>query len=214
MPSITFEELDEGTKQAMTASGRGKLEWASSRMVVLRKLGSEIMGRGHLSGKRIAMSLHPEAKTGVLALTLARAGAIVRLTTCNPLSTDDEVSLGLKTFNVAPGTLEVRARKHIDRVEYYSALNWALDISPQIVIDDGGDLVRLLHTERRDLLKEVLGGCEETTTGIIRLKAMAAEGRLEFPMMDVNDCAMKHLFDNRYGTGQSTLDGIMTATNL
>ncbi len=214
MTNITFDDLDEGTRQVMTASGRGKLEWASSRMVVLERLGSEIRERGHLSGKRIAMSLHPEAKTGVLALTLARAGAHVRLTTCNPLSTDDEVSLALVKFDVSPGTLEVRARKGIARDEYYSALNWALDMSPQIVIDDGGDLVRLLHTERRDLLKDVLGGCEETTTGIHRLKAMAAEGRLEFPMMDVNDCAMKHLFDNRYGTGQSTLDGIMTATNL
>ena len=147
-------------------------------------------------------------------MTLARCGADVRLASCNPLSTDDSVSLALQGIDVSPGTLDVHARRGEDTEQYYEGLNWALDIKPHIVIDDGGDLVKLLHTERKELLPEILGGCEETTTGIIRLKALQAEGQLLFPVMDVNDCDMKHLFDNRYGTGQSTIDGILNATNL
>ncbi|OYT43651.1 adenosylhomocysteinase [Thermoplasmatales archaeon ex4484_6] len=191
--------------------GMARLGWAEEHMPVLKELAKEIRERGSLKDRRIAMALHTEAKTGVLALSLARAGALVRLVSCNPLSTDDTVAAALKGTHP---NLAVRAKKGESRDEYYSNLNWALDMKPHILIDDGGDLVKLVHTERQDMLPGILGGCEETTTGIIRLKAMEREGKLRFPVMNVNDCAMKHLFDNRYGTGQSTLDGILTATNI
>ena len=193
----------------LVEEGRRKLEFARSRMPVIKALGDEIKEKGTLRDVPVSMALHTEAKTGILALTLAEAGAKVRLTSCNPLSTDDSVVQALQNT----GKLKVNAKYGQTREDYYKSLNWALDQRPQVVIDDGGDLVRLLHTERRDLLKHVKGGCEETTTGIIRLKALQSEGGLEFPMMDVNNCLMKHLFDNRYGTGQSTMDGILTATN-
>src|SRR5438445_390178 len=147
-------------------------------------------------GKKIGMALHTEAKTGVLALTLKEAGAKVRLASCNPLSTDDSVAAAL---NEKFG-LETYAKKWETADQYYENLNRVLDLGPDIVVDDGGDLVHLLHTKRRDLLKSVRGGNEETTTGIIRLRAMEREGKLEFPVVDVNDAKMKHLFDNRYGT--------------
>ncbi|MFO8051847.1 MAG: adenosylhomocysteinase [Thermoplasmatota archaeon] len=195
--------------------GDARLQWARSHMPVLRTLGKEIEKRGVLRGKRIAMALHTEAKTGILAQTLAGCGAEVRLASCNPLSTDDSVSFALGRQEIeGVGSLKVRARKGESREMYYQGLNWALDLKPHIVIDDGGDLVRLLHTERSEMLPGVLGGCEETTTGIIRLKALEREGKLKFPVMNVNDCDMKHLFDNRYGTGQSTMDGVLNATNL
>ncbi len=178
---------------------------------IMDDLGNEIKKRGSLKGVKIAMALHTEAKTGVLAVKLAESGAKVRLTSCNPLSTDDRVASFLMDHHE---NLEVRARYDIGREDYYKALNWALDMEPDILIDDGGDLVKLVHTERTELLKNIKGGCEETTTGIIRLKAMADENKLKFPMMNVNDCSMKHFFDNRYGTGQSTIDGILNATNL
>jgi adenosylhomocysteinase len=209
-----FEDFPEEDIVDLLGKGKSRLEWATTHMPVLNILGKEIRERGALKGKKIAMALHTEAKTGVLAMTLARCGAEVRLASCNPLSTDDSVAFALQSADSAPGSLEVRARYGESNEKYYEALNWALNMGPEIVIDDGGDLVKLLHTERRDLLSNILGGCEETTTGIIRLKALQAQERLEFPMMDVNDCDMKHLFDNRYGTGQSTMDGIMNATNL
>jgi len=209
-----FSDLPEDEREDLLERGRDRLEWARSHMFVLNTVGAEIKDRGNLQDKRIAMALHTEAKTGVLAMTLARCGAHVRLASCNPLSTDDCVSLALQETDVSPGTLEVHARRGEETKQYYEGLNWALDIKPHIVIDDGGDLVKLLHTERKELLPDILGGCEETTTGIIRLKALQAENALLFPVMDVNDCDMKHLFDNRYGTGQSTIDGILNATNL
>ena len=211
---LTFEDLDDETKNELIDEGEKKLKWAESHMPVLKAIGEEISSNGKLKGRKIAMALHTEAKTGVLALTLAGAGADVRLTSCNPLSTDDPVAYSLNFQKVEPGSLEVRARYKESEEDYYRALNWAIYMKPYIIIDDGGDLMKLLHTDRRENLEYVLGGCEETTTGIIRLKALQAEGKLEFPMMNVNDCQMKHFFDNRYGTGQSTLDGIMTATNL
>lgn len=214
MNRILFEDLEQEERDALISAGAKKLGWAEDHMPVLRKIGDDIRTNGTLNGIRIAMALHTEAKTGILALTLARAGAVVRLTSCNPLSTDDPVAIALPLEDVSPGSLEVRARYGQSRDEYFEALNWAIDLEPQVVIDDGGDLVKLLHTERRDMLPHVIGGCEETTTGIIRLISLQKEGKLEFPMMDVNNCDMKHLFDNRYGTGQSTVDGILTATNL
>ena len=179
-------------------------------MPVLAAIRADLVKSKVLKGLRIGMALHTEAKTAVLALTLAEVGAKVRLASCNPLSTDDTVAAALtERYH-----LETFAKKWQTTQEYYESLNRVLDLKPQIVIDDGADLISLLHTKRRDLLHEVVGGNEETTTGVLRLRAMEREGALAFPVIDVNDAKMKHLFDNRYGTGQSTLDGIMTATNL
>ncbi len=158
-------------------------------------------------GLKIGMALHVEAKTGILALTLRDGGAKVRLASCNPLSTDDSVVDALKELK-----MEVYAKKGENREEYYENIHKVLEIEPDIIIDDGGDLTTLLHTEYSHI--PILGGNEETTTGVLRLKVMEKNGILRFPMFDVNDARMKHLFDNRYGTGQSTLDGIMSATNL
>ncbi len=186
------------------------MEWARSHMDVLNEVRKSLIEEQSLKGLKVGMALHVEAKTGMLALTLAEAGAQVRLASCNPLSTDDSVSAALKKHY----RLEVFAKKWESSEEYYANLNSVLDMEPDFVIDDGADLITILHTKRRDLLAKVKGGNEETTTGIIRLKAMANEGRLEFPIISVNDAHMKYLFDNRYGTGQSTFDGWMNATNL
>ncbi|RLC73973.1 MAG: adenosylhomocysteinase [Chloroflexi bacterium] len=196
--------------QELLRKGIDRLEWARTHMDVLNQIGSEIKDNGALEGLNIGMALHVEAKTGILALTLQDAGAKVRLASCNPLSTDDSVALAL---NEEYG-LETYAKKGEDRDEYYQNLENVLAINPEVTVDDGGDLVFLLHTKHRDKLARVIGGNEETTTGIIRLKAMEAEGKLEYPVFAVNNAKMKHLFDNRYGTGQSTFDGILTATNL
>ncbi len=190
--------------------GSRRLGWAEAHMAVLREVGERMRQEGSLRGVRVGMALHVEAKTGMLAVTLSRAGAKVRLASCNPLSTDDSVALALREER----GIEVFARKGESSEEYYENLNAVLDLRPEFVIDDGADLITMLHTSRRELLGEVKGGNEETTTGVIRLKAMAAEGQLRFPVMAVNDARMKYLFDNRYGTGQSTFDGFMNATNL
>lgn len=211
MDILKFEDLDEEKLTALKDEGKKKFHWAEIHMPVLEVVTSGIKKRGTLKEVRIAMALHTEAKTAVLASKLAKAGAKVRLTSCNPLSTDDPVAAYL---NDDHPDLEVRARYNIGRDDYYRALNWALDMEPQIIIDDGGDLVKLVHTERTDVLGNIRGGCEETTTGMIRLRSMAQQNELRFPVMNVNDCQMKHLFDNRYGTGQSTIDGILSATNL
>lgn len=190
--------------------GSRRLGWAEAHMSVIREVGERMRQEGSLKGVKVGMALHVEAKTGMLAVTLARAGARVRLASCNPLSTDDSVALALKEER----GIEVFAKKGESNKEYYENLNSVLDLRPQFVIDDGADLITMLHTSRREHLDEVKGGNEETTTGVIRLKAMAAEGKLNFPVMAVNDAKMKYLFDNRYGTGQSTFDGFMNATNL
>ncbi len=179
-------------------------------MPVLAAVREDLVTSKALKGLKVGMALHTEAKTGVLALTLKEAGASVRLASCNPLSTDDSVAAAL---NERHG-LETYAKKWETTEQYYENLNRVLDLGPDLVIDDGADLIHLLHTKRRELLKGLRGGNEETTTGVIRLRAMEKDGKLEFPVIDVNDAKMKHLFDNRYGTGQSTMDGIMTATNL
>ena len=196
--------------QNLLRKGIDRLEWARTHMDVLNQIGQEIKDNGTLDGLKIGMALHVEAKTGILALTLQEAGAKVRLASCNPLSTDDSVAIAL---NEEYG-LETYAKKGEDRDEYYSNLENVLALDPEITIDDGGDLIYLLHTSHRDKLARVIGGNEETTTGIIRLKAMEAEGKLEYPVFAVNNAQMKYLFDNRYGTGQSTFDGVLTATNL
>ena len=199
MPSN--ELLDRGVK---------RIEWAKAHMPVLGRIRKRLVKEQTFEGLKVGMALHTEAKTAVLALTIQEAGAEVRLTGCNPLSTDDSVALAL---NKKYG-LETYARKGQSQKDYYSSLNGVLDMKPDYVIDDGADLIFLLHTKRKDMLPNVKGANEETTTGIIRIRAMAREGALRFPVMSVNDAYMKYMFDNRYGTGQSTMDGIMTATNL
>jgi adenosylhomocysteinase len=196
--------------QELLLKGSRRLGWAEAHMNVLKEIGGRMQEEGSLKGVKVGMALHVEAKTGMLAVTLARAGAKVRLASCNPLSTDDSVALALREER----GIEVFARKGESQEEYYQNLNNVLDLHPDFVVDDGADLITMLHTVRREQLKEVKGGNEETTTGVIRLKAMASDGKLMFPIMAVNDARMKYLFDNRYGTGQSTFDGFMNATNL
>ena len=190
--------------------GMRRLKWAEAHMPVLSEIRKRFKKEQPLKGLKVGMALHTEAKTGILAITLAEAGAKIRLASCNPLSTDDSVALALREGY----GLEVYAKKGETQEEYYSNLNKVLDMSPDLVIDDGADLIAILHTTRTDLLKSVRGANEETTTGVIRLKALAASGNLKFPVMAVNDAKMKFLFDNRYGTGQSTFDGWMNSTNL
>ncbi|NLT38061.1 MAG: adenosylhomocysteinase [Methanomassiliicoccus sp.] len=194
----------------LIGKGVRRLEWARAHMGVLQAIRERLVEDGTLKGVKVAMALHVEAKTGILALTLAEAGADVRLASCNPLSTDDSVAAALQSHY----GLDTYAKKGESNEEYYANLNAVLDIRPDFVIDDGADLITILHTSRRELLGNVKGGNEETTTGVVRLRAMAAEGKLEFPVISVNDAHMKFMFDNRYGTGQSTFDGFMNATNL
>ncbi len=202
--------MDVAMSKDLLDKGAKRLEWAREHMRILEKVRKELIKKKTLKGVRIGMALHVEAKTGILALTLRDAGADVRLASCNPLSTDDSVSIALKKNYHLP----TFARKGETRKEYYSNLNSVLDHEPDIIIDDGCDLITLVHTKRKRLLDTVKGANEETTTGVIRLKAMERDGALKFPVIDVNDAEMKHFFDNRYGTGQSTIDGIMSATNL
>ena len=189
--------------------GRQKIEWVKKHMPLLRYLEEDFKKNQYFKGLNVVVCVHLEAKTAYLAKVMAAGGANVSVTGSNPLSTQDDVAAAL----VEDG-LHVYAWYRATEEEYMQHLNDALDIKPHIVIDDGGDLVNLLHGERSDLLPTVMGGCEETTTGIIRLKARAKEGLLNFPMISVNDAYCKHLFDNRYGTGQSVWDGINRTTNL
>ncbi|MFQ6107298.1 MAG: adenosylhomocysteinase [Thermoplasmata archaeon] len=190
--------------------GVKRLEWARNHMRLLHEVRRKLKEEEAFHGLKVGMALHVEAKTGILALTIREAGADVRLASCNPLSTDDSVSLALKEEH----GLDVFARKGESKEEYYSNLNSVLDLKPDFLIDDGGDLIFMTHSKRKELLEFVKGANEETTTGIMRLRAMASSGELRFPVISVNDAHMKYLFDNRYGTGQSTMDGIMTSTNL
>lgn len=194
----------------LVKKGSLRLKWAYDHMPVMQEIDKRFRKEQPLAGLKIGMALHTEAKTGMLAVTLANAGAKICLASCNPLSTDDSVAAALQSEY----GLEVHAKKFESEQEYYTNLNSVLNIFPDYVIDDGADLITMAHTKRRDALKNIKGGNEETTTGIVRLKAMAADGKLEFPLMDVNDAKMKYLFDNRYGTGQSAFDGWMNATNL
>lgn len=191
------------------AQGKQKIEWVKKNMPLLRYLEEDFRKNQYFKGLRVIVCVHLEAKTAYLAKVLAAGGAEVSVTGSNPLSTQDDVAAAL----VADG-LHVYAWYGATEEEYFQHLNDALDIKPNIVIDDGGDLVHLLHGERQDLLPEVFGGCEETTTGVIRLRAREKEGLLKFPMVSVNDAYCKYLFDNRYGTGQSVWDGINRTTNL
>jgi adenosylhomocysteinase len=197
-------------KDELLRKGINRIEWARTHMKVLGKIRERMVKERTFEGLKVGMALHTEAKTAVLALAIQEAGAEVRLTSCNPLSTDDSVALALnKEYD-----LETYAKKNQTNRQYYQSLNKVLDIRPDYVIDDGADLIFLLHTKRKELLSKVKGANEETTTGVMRLRAMAQESALKFPVMSVNDAYMKYLFDNRYGTGQSTMDGIMASTNL
>ncbi|MCA1819320.1 MAG: adenosylhomocysteinase [Halobacteriales archaeon] len=179
-------------------------------MQVLESIRSRFEDEAPFEGLRIGMALHVEAKTANLALALAAGGAEVRLAACNPESTDDRVVAALD----GPFGIATKARKGQSPKEYYAALDWVLDLEPDFVVDDGGDLGFLAHGKRKSALKSLKGACEETTTGVMRFRAMAAKGKLRIPVMDVNGALMKHLFDNRYGTGQSAFDGLFHATNL
>ena len=193
----------------LAPSGADKIAWVASYMPILNSIKADFEKNKPFAGKRIAMSIHLEAKTAYLAKVLRAGGAEVFVTGCNPLSTQDDVAAAL----VAEG-FEVNARHGVTEAEYTEHLKATLSCCPDLMIDDGGDLISLLHGECREYGKNLIGGCEETTTGIHRLFARERAGLLDYTMIDVNDADCKHLFDNRYGTGQSTLDGIMNSTNL
>jgi adenosylhomocysteinase len=194
----------------LAEGGRRRIDWAEREMPVLRLIRERFRKERPLEGMRIAACLHVTTETANLMHTLQEGGAEVVLTASNPLSTQDDVAAAL----VSNFEIPVFAIKGEDNVTYYRHINAALDFRPHMTMDDGADLVSTLHKDRRDLLEYVVGGTEETTTGVIRLRAMAADGALAFPVIAVNDALTKHFFDNRYGTGQSTIDGIIRATNI
>ncbi|MBP5180812.1 MAG: adenosylhomocysteinase [Clostridiales bacterium] len=189
--------------------GQEKIEWAYRNMPVLRAIEAELIEEQPFKGLKIAVSVHVEAKTACLARTLARGGAEVALTGCNPLSTQDDVAAAMAASGMRVYTIHGDSEE-----EYINHLKMALAFGPDIVIDDGGDLAMLLHSELKDLTKNLIGGCEETTTGVHRLNILEKEGKLLYPVVAVNDARCKHLFDNRFGTGQSVWTGIMATTNL
>ena len=193
----------------LAPSGADKIAWVASYMPILNSIKADFEREQPFRGMKIAMSIHLEAKTAYLAKVLRAGGAEVWVTGCNPLSTQDDVAAAL-----AAEGFEVNAFRGVSDEEYVSHLKKTLSLCPDLMIDDGGDLISLLHGECREYGKNLIGGCEETTTGIHRLLARERAGLLDYTMIDVNDADCKHLFDNRYGTGQSTLDGIMNSTNL
>ncbi len=194
---------------ALATKGRERIEWAASEMPVLRQIRERFEKERPLEGIRIAACLHVTTETASLMETLAAGGGNVLLAASNPLSTQDDVAAAL----TEQSGVETFAIKGEDNDTYYKHLNAVLDLRPQITMDDGADLVSVVHTQRADQLSDVLGGTEETTTGVIRLRAMARDGALAYPIVSVNDADTKHLFDNRFGTGQSTMDAIMRSTN-
>lgn len=194
---------------ALAPSGHRKIEWVKANMPLLSALEKEFEVTKPFEGIKISLSIHMEAKTAYLCKVLAAGGAILSATGSNVLSTQDDVAAAL-----ADDGISIFAIRGADQETYNRHIEMCLEQKSNIIIDDGGDLVSMLHNERPDLAEEVWGGCEETTTGIIRLRAMEKEGALKFPMVAVNDADCKHLFDNRYGTGQSVWDSIMRNTNL
>ncbi|MCJ7604631.1 MAG: adenosylhomocysteinase, partial [Dehalococcoidales bacterium] len=194
---------------SLASSGRERIDWAYREMPVLRLIRARFAAEKPLQGVRIAGCLHITTETANLGLTLQAGGADVVFCASNPLSTQDDVAAALVEYGIPTNAI-----KGEDDETYYKHIMTALDSKPQITIDDGADLVTMLHTRRTDLLADVIGGAEETTTGVIRLRSMEKDGKLKYPMIAVNDADTKHLFDNRYGTGQSTIDGIIRATNI
>ena len=195
---------------ALADKGQLRIEWAEQDMPVLRLIRERFAREKPLEGVRLAACLHVTTETANLAITLKAGGAQVALCASNPLSTQDDVAAALVKHHGIP----VFAIKGEDHDTYYKHIHAVLDIQPHITMDDGADLVSTLHAQRQELLSNVRGGTEETTTGVIRLRAMAKDGVLRYPIIAVNDADTKHLFDNRYGTGQSTIDGILRATNI
>jgi adenosylhomocysteinase len=195
---------------ALAAKGKTRIEWANQWMPVLQLIRKRFIKERPLKGVRISACLHVTTETANLAITLRDGGADVAVCASNPLSTQDDVAAAL----VKEYKIPTFAIKGEDKASYYSHIVSALDHKPQVTMDDGADLVTMILTQRQELVPGVLGGTEETTTGVIRLRSMAKEGVLKYPIVAVNDADTKHLFDNRYGTGQSTIDGILRATNL
>ncbi|MCI0469430.1 MAG: adenosylhomocysteinase [Nitrospirae bacterium] len=193
----------------LAKKGRLRIEWAAQEMPVLKSIAARFSKEKPLKGFRLAACLHVTTETANLMETLQAGGAEVFLCASNPLSTQDDAAASLVKFSKIP----VFAIKGEDNKTYYKHINDALSAKPHMTMDDGADLVSTLHTSRKDLLSTIIGGTEETTTGVIRLRAMAEKGVLKYPIIAVNDAYTKYLFDNRYGTGQSTIDGIMRATN-
>ena len=195
--------------ESLVEKGRQKIEWVSSYMPVLNGLAETFSRDKPFAELRIALSIHLEAKTAQLALALKKGGAEVAVAGCNPLSTQDDVAAGLSSLDIT-----VRAKHGVAMAEYEDQLAAILDFHPHLILDDGGDLTALLHGRCADLSDQIIGGAEETTTGLHRLRARAQAGALRFPMLAVNDADCKHLFDNRYGTGQSTWEALMHTTNV
>ena len=194
----------------LAPAGAKRISWAAREMNVLGSITERFEREKPLTGTRIAACLHVTSETANLAIALSKGGADVTLCASNPLSTQDEVAASL----VADHGISVYAINGEDNETYYGHINASLDVGPHITMDDGADLVATLHQNRRELLPTIVGGTEETTTGVVRLRSLAEQGKLEYPIIAVNEADTKHLFDNRYGTGQSTLDGITRATNL
>lgn len=206
----TVEKEYDVKDLSLAEKGRSRIEWAAQEMPVLAQVQERFKKERPLDGLRVSACLHVTTETANLMRALNAGGADVVLCASNPLSTQDDVAASLIVYDEIP----VYAIKGEDNETYYKHLNAALDHKPHVTMDDGCDLVSTLHKDRRELLENVKGGTEETTTGVIRLRAMANQGALEFPVIAVNDAMTKHLFDNRYGTGQSTIDGIIRATNV
>src|SRR2546428_4552822 len=195
---------------ALADQGKRRMEWAFRSMPVLQTIRKQFIKTQPLAGIRVGACLHVTTETANLMITLRDGGANIALCASNPLSTQDDVAASLvRDYNIP-----VYSIKGENNDVYYSHIMSALDHQPQITMDDGADLVTELHTKRQELLEHVVGGTEETTTGVIRLRSMAHEGVLRYPILAVNEANTKHLFDNRYGTGQSTLDGVLRATNM
>ncbi len=193
----------------LAAAGMTRIEWASREMPVLKLIGQRFATERPLAGIRISACLHITTETANLALTLKEGGADVLLCASNPLSTQDDTAAALVEYGIPTNAI-----KGEDEATYYRHIATALDHQPQLTVDDGADLVATLHRERSDLIKAVIGGTEETTTGVVRLRSLERAGRLRYPIIAVNDAQTKYLFDNRYGTSQSTIDGITRATNI
>ncbi len=194
---------------SLAEAGRQRIEWASREMPVVKLIRQRFAAEKPLRGIRVAACLHVTTETANLALTLKEGGADVILCASNPLSTQDDVAAALVDY-----AIPVNAIKGEDEVTYYKHIDTVLDSKPQLTVDDGADLVTTLHTKRSDLINNVIGGTEETTTGVVRLRSLDKAGELKYPMIAVNDAQTKYLFDNRYGTGQSSIDGITRATNI
>ncbi len=201
--------MSEVKDPRLADAGRLKIRWAEDHMPVLVRIREEFSEKKPLDGVTVGFALHVTKETAVLVETLVAGGAEVAITGCNPLSTQDDVAAAL-----ADAGVDVYAWRGETNEEYYSNINKVLDHKPNITVDDGADLISVVHKERTNLLGGIKGGCEETTTGVIRLRAMEADGALKYPVMATNDADTKHMFDNHYGTGQSTIDGILRATSI